>query len=157
MNAWPAKITTYVEGSIQVEDDDSDIFDIKHKEVCQDMTLPLTDYFVASSHNTYLEGNQLRGKSSVEAYVRVLQQGCRCIELDVWDGQDGEPVIYHGYTLTSKIRLRDVLEAIHRYAFETTPYPLILSIENHLSVSQQVVMATHFKCFLGGKWKTVHR
>lgn len=38
------------------------------------MDYPLSYYFVASSHNTYLTGHQLRGESSVEMYreVRVV-------------------------------------------------------------------------------------
>jgi hypothetical protein len=81
----------------------------------------------------------------------------RVQELDCWDGDNGEPVIYHGHTLTSKvcgrgtsgasglwlmpvqITFENVIRAINDYAFAVSPYPVILSIENHCSLPQQVV------------------
>ena len=64
---------------------DNSAIDPEHETVYQDMTQPLSHYFINSSHNTYLEGDQLRGKSSNEAYTRAFLQGCRCVEIDCWD------------------------------------------------------------------------
>nr|XP_015192631.1 PREDICTED: 1-phosphatidylinositol 4,5-bisphosphate phosphodiesterase eta-2 isoform X2 [Lepisosteus oculatus] len=128
-----------------------DIFNPDHYEVNQDMTQSLCNYFIASSHNTYLMGDQLMSQSRVDMYAWVLQAGCRCVEVDCWDGQDGEPIVHHGYTLTSKILFKDVIETINKYAFVKNPYPVILSIENHCSVPQQKKMAQYLIEVLGEK------
>ncbi|KAK7877933.1 hypothetical protein WMY93_031409 [Mugilogobius chulae] len=107
------------------------IFNLDHRELHQDMSLPLSFYFISSSHNTYLMEDQLRGQSSTEAYIQALKRGCRCVELDCWDGPDGEPIVYHGHTLTSKILFKDVISTLRDYAFKASEFPVILSLENH--------------------------
>ncbi|XP_038678314.1 1-phosphatidylinositol 4,5-bisphosphate phosphodiesterase eta-2a isoform X4 [Scyliorhinus canicula] len=128
-----------------------DIFNPEHYKVNQDMTQPMSDYYIASSHNTYLMGDQLMSQSRVDMYAWVLQTGCRCVEVDCWDGPDGEPIVHHGYTLTSKILFRDVIETINKYAFAKSEYPVILSVENHCSVPQQKKMAQGLCEILGDK------
>uniref|UniRef100_A0A672Z6C1 Phosphoinositide phospholipase C n=1 Tax=Sphaeramia orbicularis TaxID=375764 RepID=A0A672Z6C1_9TELE len=128
-----------------------DIFNPLHNEVNQDMEQPLCNYFIASSHNTYLTGDQLLSHSKTDMYAWVLQSGCRCVEVDCWDGPDGEPMVQHGYTLTSKIPFKSVIETINKYAFINNQYPVILSIENHCSIQQQKKIAQYLRDIFGDK------
>lgn len=115
-----------------------------------DMKQPLQRYFVNSSHNTYLVGDQLKSPSSIENFAVALKIGIRCVEIDAWNGDaTNGPIVHHGFTLTGRLLLRDVLRTVARHAFETSPYPVILSVENHCSPEQQDIMAALFLQILG--------
>ncbi|XP_015265075.1 PREDICTED: 1-phosphatidylinositol 4,5-bisphosphate phosphodiesterase zeta-1, partial [Gekko japonicus] len=134
--------------------EDCALFKKEHRVVYQDMTRPLCEYFIASSHNTYLISDQLIGPSHLWGYASALMKGCRCLEIDCWDGSNDDPVVYHGHTLTSKISFKTVIQVISKYAFLASDYPVILSLENHCSTKQQEVMADYMKTILGDRLVT---
>jgi phosphatidylinositol phospholipase C delta len=115
-----------------------------------DRSHPLPEYFISSSHNTYLMAHQLYGVSEAAAYEKALTTGSRCVEIDAWDNEvdPEEPKVTHGYTLVSHIAFRAVCEVIRdvvdKEASEDINQlgyraaPIFLSLENHCGAKGQL-------------------
>lgn len=81
----------------------------------------------------------------------MLVQLIRNSIVDVWDGDNGEPAVTHGHTLTTKLPVRNVLQAIAQYAFLASPYPVVLSVEVHCELEQQDKLAAILHETLGDR------
>ncbi|KAF2126494.1 PLC-like phosphodiesterase [Dothidotthia symphoricarpi CBS 119687] len=121
---------------------------IKVPPQCIDRRYPLPEYFISSSHNTYLMAHQLFGESHASAYEIALQTGSRCVEIDAWDNDDNrtEPKVTHGFTLVSNIPFRTVCETIRdvvdrEAADERNAAPIMISLENHCDALGQKYLA----------------
>lgn len=119
-----------------------------------ELNRPVNEYYISSSHNTYLTGRQVADVSSIEGYISALMRGCRCVEVDCWDGPDNQPMVTHGKTLTTTILFREAIAAINKYAFVKSQYPLWVSLEVHCNPTQQEVMANIMKDIFGEKLVT---
>ena len=122
----------------------------------EDATEPLTSYWIASSHNSFLEGDQLTSAASADMYRRLLLSGTRCLEIDCWDGRwSGQgPRVTHRMPggvslLCGSVAFGEVVAAIAEHAFTSSPLPVILSIEMHCSAKQQKKIAKELIDTLG--------
>lgn len=110
--------------------------------VHHDMNAPLSHYFIFTGHNSYLTGNQLNSDCSDIPIINALKRGVRVIELDIWPNSTKDNVdVLHGGTLTTPVELVKCLRSIEEYAFVASEYPVVITLEDHLTPDLQAKVA----------------
>lgn len=108
-------------------------------KIYQDMDRPLSQYFICSLDNAYKVGQGVSSKPCMGFY-EALKYGARNLEIDTYDGADGNPVVACDKNLSDMMLFEDFLKCIGKWAFKHSDYPLTLFIENHCSVDQMIKM-----------------
>ena len=108
---------------------------------------PLKDFYISSSHNSYLAGSQNLDIAKISSIKRCISLGARMIELDIFiDKKTFLPYIAHSkesnnnntdITTTNRLNFNEVIETIARHAFSDTTDPLFLVLENNNSTGKE--------------------
>ncbi|XP_061826817.2 inactive phospholipase C-like protein 1 isoform X1 [Nerophis lumbriciformis] len=145
------------------------LLDPEHEGVCQDMNMPLSHYYISTSYRSYLLDDQVHGRADLGGLIKALQSGCRCLELGVTDGPEGEPLLgvdygpdischhHHHHQQHHHhvpVTIRSALEVVNKYAFLTSQYPLLVYLCQRCTPGQQRTMAQHMKKVLGSRLYT---
>ena len=140
--------------------DTNDLMDpTKGRVGSDDMTHPLSSYWIMTSHDTYLDcWEKDQPVLDEQMYLAALNRGVKCLELDIYDGPvapDGisEPVVARGQLLSPSdphVNVRVALRAVRQYLLANKKsFPIILNIENHCSYLVQEKLANYIYRDLG--------
>ncbi len=133
--------------------DANDILDPERGRVgSDDMTHPLSHYWICSSHDTYLSYWNKKMEYDEYMYLAALYRGVRCLELDVWD-RGNEPVIAREEPKNLEdpyLPLDGVLKVLRQFLLANPKcFPVILNLENHCSFKNQERLANELFRILG--------